>query len=69
MPTTWSAPEIAIGAEAAMVAVSILTSLLSAVRPTRVAALAVAALVASASSDTPTRYPSLFREAIDLLLC
>jgi len=51
-----------------MVAVSILTSLLSAVSPTRVAAFAVAALVASASSDTPTRYPSLFREAIDLLL-
>ena len=47
-----------------MVAVSILTSLLSAVRPTRVAAFAVAALVASASSDTPARYANLFLEAI-----
>ncbi len=67
MPTTWSAPVITVGGDAAMVLVSILTSLLSAVR-TQGAALAVAALVERASSDTPMRYPSLFPEAIDLLL-
>ena len=64
MPTILSAPEIAIGAEAAIVAVSTFTSVLSAVRPTRVAASAEAMPIESASSDAPPRHANLLVKAI-----